>query len=65
MTIKTIEISAQLTYLTNKDADSQVCMANNQDIRDDFKDVFNFNDLLNHIYGSFIWQNLMTNPDYS
>lgn len=49
--IKTIETRLQLTFLLDKAADSYVCMANSPEVRDDFKDVFDYKDLIDYILG--------------
>lgn len=48
--IKKIESNLKLTFLSEKDAESLVCMANSSEVRDDFRDIFDFNDLRNYIY---------------
>lgn len=48
--IKKIEAKLKLTFLLEKDMESQVCMANNPEVRDEFKDIFDKKDLLDYIY---------------
>ena len=48
--IEKIEEQLKLTYLSEKDVNSQVCMANNPEVRDDFKDIFDLKDLINYCY---------------
>lgn len=48
--IKKIESDLKLTFLSEKDENSLVCMANSPEVRDDFKDVFDFKDLRNYIF---------------
>ena len=49
-TIKRIEERLKLTFLFEKDEYSHVCMANNPEVRDDYKDIFDLKDLYNYIY---------------
>lgn len=48
--IKKIEDYLKLTFLYEKDEDSYVCMANNPEVRDEYKDIFDLKDLVNYIY---------------
>lgn len=48
--IKKIEAKLKLTFLSEKDQESKVCMANNLEVRDDFKDIFDLKDLLDYSY---------------
>ncbi|WP_163514310.1 type ISP restriction/modification enzyme [Gelidibacter japonicus] len=49
-TIKTIEKHLKLTFLSEKDSDNQVCMANSPEVRDEYRDVFETKDLLDYIF---------------
>lgn len=51
VSIKKIEEKLNLTFVSEKDAESQVCMANNPEVRDEFKDIFDLKDLLDYSYG--------------
>lgn len=48
--IKQIEETLKLTFLSEKDKGSAVCMANNPEVRDEFKDIFDIKDLLDYSY---------------
>ncbi|MEO5788663.1 MAG: type ISP restriction/modification enzyme [Gelidibacter sp.] len=48
--IKKIEEKLKLTFLSEKDAENHVCMANNPEVRDEFKDIFDIKDLLDFSY---------------
>ena len=50
MAIKKIEEQLKLTFLFEKDAESLVCMANNPEVRDEFKDIFDLKDLLDYSF---------------
>ena len=50
LAIKNIEAKLKLTFLAKKDAESHVCMANNPEVRDEFKDIFDIKDLLDFSY---------------
>lgn len=56
--IKQIESLLKLTFLSEKDENSAVCMANSSEVRNAFKDVFDINDLLNYSYA------LLHSPSY-
>lgn len=48
--IKKIETKLKLTFLSEKDNESKVCMANTAEVRDEFKDIFDKKDLLDYSY---------------
>ncbi len=50
LAIEKIEKNLKLTFLSEKDAESYVCMANSPEVRAEFKDVFDIKDLLNYVY---------------
>ena len=50
MAIKKIEEQLKLTFLIEKDAESLVCMANNPEVRDENKDIFDLKNLLDYSY---------------
>lgn len=50
MAIKNIEEKLNLTFLSEKDSKSYVCMANSPEVRDEFKDIFDIKDVLDYSY---------------
>lgn len=60
--IKRIETDLKLTFLTEKDENSLVCMANSPEVRDDFKDVFDLKDLKDYIYAVLQASNISSRP---
>ena len=53
-----IEESLQLTFVPEKETDGNVCMANSEEVRDDFKTTFAPIDLLDYIYA------VLHSPEY-
>lgn len=48
--ISNIEKELKLTYVPEKEETGNICMANNAEVRDEYKDVFDAKDLLNYRY---------------
>ncbi len=49
-TIGNIEEKLKLSFVSEKEEDSNVCMANSPEVRDEYKDSFVAKDLLNYMY---------------
>lgn len=48
--VKKLEEHLDLTFLSEKDTYNQVCMANNPEVRDEYREVFETKDVLDYIF---------------